>query len=117
MEISNEDLELIRKFEDISRRGYYCDGKQVTDLHNKVLGTRLASTNCGSCIKIRIAALVEAANKFERMIAKDTISSPIEALSNNEQTGNNTGENNELTEAEKMKERMAKVRAAKLNKK
>lgn len=68
MVISNEDLEMIRKFQDIMSRGYYCDGKQVTDLHNKVLGTRLNSTNCGACIRTRIQALVEAADKFERMI-------------------------------------------------
>lgn len=68
MEISNEDLKLIRKFEDISKRGYYCSGQEVTSLHNKILGTRLASTNCSSCIKARIAALVAAADKFERML-------------------------------------------------
>lgn len=68
MVISNEDLKMIRKFQDIMARGYYCDGKQVTDLHNKVLGTRLNSTNCGACIRTRIQALVEAADKFERMI-------------------------------------------------
>lgn len=65
--INAEDLKLIRKFEDILCRGYYADGKQVTDLHNKVLGTRLASTNCSSCIRSRIQALVDAANKFERL--------------------------------------------------
>lgn len=75
MVISNEDLEMIRKFQDIMSRGYYCSGQEVTDLHNKVLGTRLNSTNCGACIRTRIQALVEAADKFERMIQlekKDT---------------------------------------------
>lgn len=68
MTISSDDLKTIRKFQDIMSRGYYCDGKEVTDLHNKVLGTRLNSTNCGACIRTRIQALVEAADKFERMI-------------------------------------------------
>lgn len=68
MTISSEDLKMIRKFQDIMARGYYCSGSEVTDLHNKVLGTRLNSTNCAACIRTRIQALVEAADKFERMI-------------------------------------------------
>lgn len=69
---------MIRKFQDIMSRGYYCDGKQVTDLHNKVLGTRLNSTNCGACIRTRIQALVEAADKFERMIQLEKKEEPAE---------------------------------------
>ena len=68
---------MIRKFQDIMSRGYYCDGKQVTDLHNKVLGTRLNSTNCGACIRTRIQALVEAADKFERMIQLEKKDTPV----------------------------------------
>lgn len=77
MTINSEDLKMIRKFQDIMSRGYYCDGKQVTDLHNKVLGTRLNSTNCGSCIRSRIQALVEAADKFERMIELEKKEEPV----------------------------------------
>lgn len=69
MEISKEDREMIRKFQDIMSRGYYASGEQVTDLHNKILGTRLASTNCSSCIRSRISALVDALNKLERQEA------------------------------------------------
>ena len=64
IEISSEDIEKIRRFKEISDKGFYASGQEVTDLHNKILGTRLASTNCGSCIKIRINALVDALNKF-----------------------------------------------------
>lgn len=78
MTISSEDLKTIRKFQDIMSRGYYCDGKEVTDLHNKVLGTRLNSTNCGACIRTRIQALVEAADKFERMIQLEKKDKPAE---------------------------------------
>ena len=77
MVISNEDLEMIRKFQDIMSRGYYCSGQEVTDLHNKVLGTRLNSTNCGACIRTRIQALVEAADKFERMIQLEKKDTPV----------------------------------------
>lgn len=100
MTITNEDLALIRKFEDIKKRGFYCSGQEVTELHNRVLGTRLTPTNCSACISQRILALVEAANKFERMLAKQQ-------------------ENNAATEPSKedlMKEKMAKVRAARKKK-
>lgn len=69
MEISKEDREKIRKLEEISKGGYYANGKEVTDLHNKILNTRLSSTNCPSCIKSRISALVDALNKVERQEA------------------------------------------------
>ena len=72
MIITNEDVEKIRRFKEISDKGFYASGQEVTDLHNKVLGTRLASTNCGSCIKTRINALVEALNKFERQMALES---------------------------------------------
>ena len=68
--ISAEDVKIIRKFEDILKRGYYCDGGQVTEVHNRVLGTRLSPTNCSACVRQRITALVEALNRFERLNAK-----------------------------------------------
>lgn len=101
MTITNEDLELIRKFQAIRDKGYYCDGKQVTDLHNKVLGTRLNPTNCGSCIRQRINALVAAADKFERMIENKAQIQPSEPQ----------------TKDDEVKDRMAKVRAARKLKK
>lgn len=94
MEISKEDRELIRKFDEIRQRGYYASGQEVTNLHNKVLGTHLNSTNCSSCIRIRIQALVDALNKLERQEA-------LEAEK----------------KAEENKAKMAAVRAAKTKKK
>lgn len=73
MNFNKEDIEKIRKLEEILKRGFYADGKEVTDLHNRVLGTRLSSTNCSSCIKQRINALVQALNYFERMSEKQQI--------------------------------------------
>lgn len=101
MTITNEDLELIRKFQAIRDKGYYCDGKQVTDLHNKVLGTRLNPTNCGSCIRQRINALVAAADKFERMIENKAQIPPSESI----------------PEVKVATDKMAKVRAARKLKK
>lgn len=70
MEISKEDRELIRKFEAIRQKGYYASGQEVTDLHNRILGTHLNSTNCSSCIRVRIQALVDALNKLEAQEAQ-----------------------------------------------
>lgn len=103
--ISAEDVKLIRKFEEILKRGYYCDGGQVTEVHNRVLGTRLSPTNCSSCIRQRITALVEALNRFERLNAK------VE-----EEKVEETPEETK-PEQEDIKERMARVRAAKKSKK
>lgn len=94
MEISKEDRELIRKFEAIRQKGYYASGQEVTDLHNRILGTHLNSTNCSSCIRTRIQALVDALNKVERQEA-------LEAE----------------RKAEENKAKMAAVRAAKTKKK
>lgn len=68
MKISNEDLALIRKMEEIGRHGYYVDSVQLTELYNRVLEKRVNPTNCGACLKTRLNELVEAADKFERMI-------------------------------------------------
>ena len=71
MELSKEDLALIRKFEKLKQAGYYCDSQLLTTVYNRILDKHVATTNCGSCMRSRIAELVEAANKFERMLALD----------------------------------------------
>lgn len=69
MRINSEDLNLIRKFEDIMQRGYYASGQEVASLYNRVLEKHVNPTNCGACIRRQIQELVEAANRFERMVA------------------------------------------------
>lgn len=94
--LTDEDVQKIRRFKEIMDRGFYVSGQEVTDLHNKVLGTRLASTNCSSCIRTRITALVQALAKFEKDMAKDEENKALESP----------------TPQEDMKARMQKVRAA-----
>lgn len=65
---TKEDVDKIRRFKEIMNKGFYCSGQEVTELHNRVLGTRLASTNCGSCIRQRISALVAALARFEKQM-------------------------------------------------
>ena len=108
MNWSNEDIKLVEKFIEIRNKGFYCDGGQLTEVYNRVLNKRVASTSCGSCIRARINELEGALNTFKRL---------SEASKEVEVDNVPQEENKELTEAEKMKERMAKVRAAKKDKK
>lgn len=62
---TNEDIKLVEKFIDIKNRGFYCDGKQLTDVYNRVLHKSVNPTNCGSCIKARINELEQALNHFK----------------------------------------------------
>ena len=65
---TDEDIKLIEKFIDIRNRGYYCDGKQLTEVYNRVLNKRVASTSCGSCIRQRITELEGALNQFKKQL-------------------------------------------------
>ena len=107
MNWTDEDVKLVEKFIDIKNKGYYADGTQLTEVYNRVLGKRVNPTNCGSCIRQRISELEEALNRFRKL---------SEAKKEEELITMKEEENKELTEAEKMKERIAKVRAAKKNK-
>lgn len=78
LEISKEDAQMIRKFEEILSKGYYANGGEVTELYNRVLEKRVASTNCGSCLKIRIQELVAALNKFEEQSKHDEVDNSSE---------------------------------------
>jgi len=64
---SKEDIELVEKFIEIKNKGYYCDGKQLTEVYNRVLNKRVNPTNCGSCIRQRVNELEEALNRFKRL--------------------------------------------------
>jgi hypothetical protein len=107
MKWNKEDIEMVEKFIDIRNRGYYCDGAQLTEVYNRVLEKHVNPTNCGSCLRQRVNELADALERFKKL---------SEASKPDEGTVVKEEENKELTEAEIMKERMAKVRAAKKNK-
>ena len=65
---TKEDIELIEKFVEIKNKGYYADGKQVTEVYNRVFDTRLTPTNCGSCIRGRIQQMENELNHFKAKI-------------------------------------------------
>lgn len=63
--ISNEDRELIRKFDSIRQKGYYCNSKQLQSVYNRVFNVSMTPTSCSSCMRQRIQKLVNALNKEE----------------------------------------------------
>jgi hypothetical protein len=107
MKWNKEDIEKVEKFIEIRNKGFYCDGVQLTEVYNRVLEKHVNPTNCGSCLRQRVNELADALERFKRL---SEASKPDEGRVIKEE------ENKELTEAEMMKERMAKVRAAKKNK-
>lgn len=111
---TKEDIQFVEKAIELKNKGYYIDGKQLTDVYNKVLNKNVNPTNCGSCIRQRITELEGALNHHK---AQEAISSHSDSVEEQEPTVVKEEENKELTEAEIMKERMAKVRAARKSKK
>lgn len=105
---NDEDIKLVEKFIEIKRKGFYVSGEELTSAYNRILGKNVNPTNCGSCLRQRVQELEDALNRFKKL---------SETLKQDEVDNTPQEENKELTEAEKMKERMAKVRAAKKGKK
>lgn len=127
MNWTKDDITLVEKLVDIKNRGYYADGKQVTDLYNKVLGKNLSVTNCGSCIRARITELENALKRFKKQAELSGLTtsqlvdeingikadlSPSESVTEEAQTTTKEDENKAAIKA-----RMIKVRAAKKAKK
>ena len=65
MNFTEQDIELVKKFVNIRKRGLYASGQQVTDVYNRVLDKNLRPTNCSSCISQRISELERALNQWE----------------------------------------------------
>lgn len=65
-----EDVKLVEKLIEIKQKGFYADGKQVTEVYNRVLDKKAAPTNCGSCIRQRVSELEGALNHFKALEAK-----------------------------------------------
>ena len=113
---TNEDIKLVERFIELKNKGFYADGAQLTEIYNRVLNKRVNPTNCGSCIRQRISELEGALNHFKSKMANEAISSPIEDIKGDKVDGN-PQEENKANPDQIMKERMAKVRAAKKNNK
>lgn len=62
---TDEDAEIAEKLIAIKNKGYYADGKQVTEVYNRVLHKSASVTNCGSCLRGRIQELENALKNFK----------------------------------------------------
>lgn len=62
-----DDVKMVEKFIDIKNKGYYVDGKQLTEVYNRVLEKNANVTNCGSCLRQRTQELENALNQFKRL--------------------------------------------------
>lgn len=68
--ISNEDRELIRKFDSLRQRGLYADANALTSVYNRVLNRHVNPTTCGACCRTRIQEMVNFLNKEEEQERK-----------------------------------------------
>lgn len=103
MNWTKEDIELVEKFIDIKNRGYYCDGTQLTQVYNRVLGKNVNVTNCGTCLRGRVSEL-EAALKYFKEMCKKKEEAEIkasEALKEDEVDNVSPEENKETVEPKK----------------
>lgn len=89
MKFTQEDIEKIEKFIAIRNKGLYADGKQLTDVYNRVLEKNVNPTSCGSCLRQRVDELEAALKQYK---AK-------EALKNND-LNNSPSEDNKATVGE-----------------
>ena len=93
IEWTNEDIKMVERFIEIKNKGYYCDGKQLTDYYNRLLNKRVNVTQCGSCLRQRVGELEGALNHARE----------LERLA-------------EEKKQQEMKDKMAKVREARKKK-
>ena len=100
MNWTKEDIELVEKFIDIKNRGYYCDGTQLTQVYNRVLGKNVNVTNCGTCLRGRVSELEAALNRFKE-ICKRQEELAQEALKEDEVDNVSPEENKETVEPKK----------------
>lgn len=100
MNWTKEDIELVEKFIDIKNRGYYCDGTQLTQVYNRVLGKNVNVTNCGTCLRGRVSELEAALNRFKE-ICKRQEELAQEALKEVEVDNVSPEENKETVEPKK----------------
>lgn len=80
MKWSNEDVKLVEKFITIKNKGLYADGRQVTEVYNRVLEKNLAPTSCGTCLRHRISELEGALNNFKKQMELSGLTSTQELV-------------------------------------
>ena len=80
MKWSNEDVELVEKLIKIKNKGLYADGREVTEVYNRVLEKNLAPTSCGTCLRHRISELECELNRFKKQMEISGLTSTQELV-------------------------------------
>lgn len=93
IEWSDNDIKMVEKFIELKQKGYYVDGKQLTDYYNRLLNKRVNPTSCGSCLRQRVGELESALNHARELEKREA-----------------------EKQAQEMKDKMAKVREARKKK-
>lgn len=70
--INNEDVKFVDFAYSLINSAKYPSFQKVTETYNKIFGTKLNNTSCGSCIRQRILELKSAIDKFnEKLLEKE----------------------------------------------
>ena len=84
---TKEDITLVEKFIEIKSRGYYVDGRQLTEAYNRILHKNANVTNCGSCLRQRTNELETALNRFKQQLEVNNTSEEKEEHTEPKKTG------------------------------
>ena len=84
---TKEDITLVEKFIEIKSRGYYVDGRQLTEAYNRILHKNANVTNCGSCLRQRTNELESALNRFKQQLEVNNTSEEKEEHTEPKKTG------------------------------
>lgn len=101
MNINQEDIKLIEKFIEIKNKGYYADGKQLTEVYNRVLNKNANVTSCGSCLRQRVNELESALNYFKELTKKQEEIKASNEVKNDEVDNSPSNENKVSDEPKK----------------
>lgn len=69
LNLNEENIQKIRKWEEYLKRGSYGNSKDITDTYNEVYKetrSKANYTNCGGCLRSRINSMVSSLNEWEK---------------------------------------------------
>lgn len=103
--IEKEDREFINFAYSLINSARYPSFEKVTETYNKVFGTNLKNTSCGTCIRQRILELKKELDKTiekERNASSQNISTSNEKNENNELNGKEVNQSQEVKESDSL---------------
>lgn len=99
--IEKEDREFINFAYSLINSARYPSFEKVTETYNKVFGTSLKTTSCGTCIRQRILDLKK---ELDKTIEKEKFASSQNISTSNEKNENNELNGKEVNQSQEVKE-------------